>query len=340
MTMIALHEIKNILANDDPDLVEDLARKSSRITRQYFGRTMALYAPLYLSNYCSSTCTYCGFNSKNRIARIRLTPQQMHAEMKSVADTGIESILLLTGESYKATPLSYLKEAAAIAKQYFTNICIEVHPMEVEEYRELFLCGVDGVTVYQETYNRSRYKEVHLAGKKSDYDFRQGTPQRAAEAGMRTISLGILLGLSDVAEDLFSLYAHLRWMEKHYPGVEYSLSFPRLRKIKGRSFALCDVDDPTFIKVLCLSRILFPRVGINLSTRESTALRDHALELGVTRISAGSNTSVGGYHLISAGNQDPQFDIEDRRPVQEIVQHLKKKNFDPVFTDWRAIENI
>jgi 2-iminoacetate synthase len=260
--------------------------------------------------------------------------------MRTLADTGIEQVLLLTGESYKATPLSYLKEAVAIAKQYFTNISLEVHPMETDEYRELFLAGVDGITVYQETYDRTRYHEVHLSGKKSNYDYRRDTPRRAAQASMRMISMGILLGLWDAAEDLSSLYQHLQWMEKHYPGVEYSLSFPRLRTIKGRAFALCAVDDLAFIKILCLTRILFPRVGINLSTRERPLLRDHAIELGVTRLSAGSNTSVGGYYLKAYDEQDPQFDIEDSRSVQEIVMVLKDKQFDPVFTDWRAIENI
>ncbi len=338
--MISLREINNILDNRDPVFVENLALESRRMTRQYFGRAITLYAPLYLSNYCSSHCTYCGFHSKNRIARIRLTPKEMHREMKAVAAMGIESILLLTGESYKATPLTYLKEAALIAKQYFTSISLEVHPMETEEYRELFHAGVDGITVYQETYNRGRYKEVHLSGKKSDYDYRWDTPRRAAEAGIRHISLGVLLGLWDAGEDLLSLYEHLSWMEKHFPGVEYSLSFPRLRKIKGRAFALCNIDNLTFVKILCLTRTLFPRVGLNLSTRESPDLRDHALELGITRISAGSNTSVGGYDLKSLEDQEPQFDIEDQRSVKEIVGLLKEKKFDPVFTDWRAIENI
>jgi len=158
---------------------------------------------------------------------------------------------------------------------------------------------------------------------------------------LRHISLGILLGLADPAEDLLALYQHLQWMETHFPGVEYSLSFPRLRKIKGRAFALCGIDDATLIKIICLTRTLFPRVGINLSTRESSTFRDHALELGITRISAGSNTSVGGYDLVKTPEeQEPQFDIEDQRSVFEIVQLLKGKNFDPVFTDWRAIENV
>lgn len=338
--MISPIEIKNVLNNNDPAFLESLARESQKITQQYFGRTMTLYAPLYLSNYCSSHCTYCGFHSKNRIARIRLTPHQMHNEMKVVADTGIENILLLTGESYKATPITYLKEAVLIAKQYFTSISLEVHPMDVDEYRQLFLAGVDGITIYQETYDRNRYQEVHISGKKSDYHYRRETPARAAQSGMRHISLGILLGLSDVAQDLFALYQHLQWMEINFPGVEYSLSFPRLRKIKGRDFALCDINDATLIKIICLTRTLFPRVGINLSTRENSIFRDHALELGITRISAGSNTSVGGYDLFkSSEEQEPQFDIEDQRSVLDIVKLLKGKNFDPVFTDWRAIEN-
>jgi 2-iminoacetate synthase len=337
--MISLQEINNILQDHDPKHLESLAQESTLLTRQYFGRTISLYAPIYLSNYCSSHCTYCGFNSHNRIDRIKLTAEQMHKEMKHVADTGIESILLLTGESYKATPVSYLLEAANIAKQYFTSISLEVHPMETSEYAELFQNGVDGITVYQETYDRARYKEVHVSGKKSDYDFRYGTPERAAQGGIRHLSLGILLGLSDVAEDVLALYEHLRFMEKNYPGVEYSVSFPRLRTIKGRDFALCNVDDKMFIKIICLTRILFPRVGINLSTRETAALRDNALELGFTKMSAGSNTSVGGYTIKEEADQEPQFDIEDGRSVKDIVQLLKDKNFDPVFTDWRPIGN-
>lgn len=337
--MIPLSQIKDTLADREPKRTEELAQEASRLTRQYFGRAISLYAPLYLSNYCSSHCTYCGYHSYNKIRRIKLTPEQMHQEMAHVAKTGIENILLLTGESYQATPTSYLKEAVTIAKKYFTSISLEVHPMNTEEYAELFEHGVDGITVYQETYDRERYKEVHISGRKSDYDFRYGTPERAAQGGMRQISMGILLGLSDVAEDLFALYNHVRFVEKNYPGVEYSISFPRLRTIKGREFALCDVDDLTFIKIICFTRILFPRVGINLSTRESAHLRDNALELGVTKISAGSNTAVGGYALLDEEAQDPQFDIEDTRSVAETVAMLKIHNFDPVFTDWRPIGN-
>lgn len=335
--MISLPEIRNILQDRSPALTEQLAQAASRLTRQYFGRTITLYAPLYLSNFCSSHCTYCGFHSHNRIKRFKLTDEQMHQEMSYLAKQGIENVLLLTGESYQATPLSYLKEATDVAKKYFPSISLEVHPMETEEYSQLFEAGVDGITVYQETYHREQYKRVHVSGKKADYDYRRATPQRAAQGGIRHIAMGILLGLSQTAEDLHALYEHLHWMERHFPGVEYSVSFPRLRAIKGTDFAVCDVDDTTLVKVICLTRIQFPRVGINLSTREDAKLRDHALELGITRMSAGSNTSVGGYTVTAAEKQDPQFDIKDHRPVQDIIQILKRRNFDPVLTDWRRI---
>lgn len=337
--MITRSEIQHILDDQDPHTLEQLAQKARSITQQYFGRTISLYAPLYLSNFCSSYCTYCGFHSHHRIHRFKLNDEQMHREMSHVSEQSIENILLLTGESYQATPLSYLKQAVMIAKNYFPSISLEVHPMEEDEYKELFRTGVDGITVYQETYDRTRYSEVHVSGIKADYNFRYGTPQRAAHGGIRNIAMGILLGLTDVSQDLLALYQHLRYMEKNFPGVEYSLSFPRLQPIKGENFSRCTIDDKTFIKIICLTRTLFPRVGINLSTREKPELRDHALELGITRMSAGSNTAVGGYTLKKVEEQDPQFDIEDHRSVSDIVKFLKGRNFDPVLTDWRRIEN-
>jgi len=336
--MITLSEINSLLSNPDPLFLENLAQRSAQLTRQYFGRTIALYAPVYISNFCSSYCTYCGFHSHNKIKRFKLTANEMDQEMQHLAKQGIENILILTGESYNVTPLSYLKEAVEVAKNYFPSISLEVHPMEAAEYKKLFETGVDGITVYQETYDRKRYSEVHIAGIKADYDFRYGTPQRAAQGGIRSISIGILLGLAEnLAQDLLALYEHLRFMEKNYPGVEYSVSFPRLREIKGKVFSRCDVDDMTFVKIICLTRTLFPRVGINLSTREEAHLRDHILELGITKMSAGSNTSVGGYTLKETEDQDPQFDVSDHRSIADVIKLLKSKNFDPVFTDWRRI---
>ena len=337
--MISLTQIQKTLIDERPEALENLAREAQRITEQNFGRTISLYAPVYLSNYCSSHCTYCGFHSQNKIERVKLTMDEARREMQTVHATGIRNILLLTGESYKFTPVSYLKESAQIAQEFFQGISLEVHPMLTAEYRELYESGVDGITVYQETYDRARYGEVHLSGYKKNYDYRRETPARAAAAGMRQISMGILLGLSEVARDVYELFCHLREMEKAFPGVEYSLSFPRLRTIKGREFALCDVNDQNFIKIISLTRIFFPRVGINLSTREEARLRDHLLGIGVTKISAGSNTAVGGYTLKNAADQDPQFDTEDKRGVAEVVKMIKSRGFDPVFTDWRPIEN-
>lgn len=337
--MISLQKINDVLNDQRPQALEELAQEAARVTRQHFGRTIGLYAPLYLSNYCSSHCTYCGFHSNNKITRIRLEPDQYAKEMQHIHNQGIRNLLMLTGESYKHTPVEYLKEAAKTASDYFQGIALEVHPMKTDEYKELFAAGVDGITVYQETYDRTRYAQVHLSGYKKDYDFRRETPQRSAEAGIRQITLGILLGLSDTAVDLFELYNHVHEMEKAYPGVEYSVSFPRMRTIKEKEFAHCDVDDIQLTKIVALTRILFPRVGINLSTREDSHLRDHLLEIGITRMSAGSNTSVGGYSLIEEDDQDPQFDIKDDRSVAQVITLLKSKNFDPVFTDWRRIEN-
>jgi 2-iminoacetate synthase len=337
--MMTNQQIKNILSDRRPESVEELARQAAEITRQYFGRAISLYGPLYLSNFCSSHCTYCGFHSHNKIQRMKLEPEQYRREMQYIHGQGIRNILMLTGESYKHTPVSYLKEAAMIASEYFQGIALEVHPMETAEYKELFAAGVDGITVYQETYDRKRYAEVHLSGFKKDYDFRYNTPLRAAQAGMRQVSLGILLGLSEVTQDVFSLYQHLRDLERSFPGVEYGVSFPRLRTVKTETLASCDVDDVQFVKIIALTRVLFPRVSISLSTREEPKLRDHLLEIGITRMSAGSNTSVGGYTLLDEKEQDPQFDIKDERSVDEIVRLLKSKDFDPVFTDWRHIQN-
>ncbi len=337
--MITHKQVQKILENTDPKFIEELAQEAAALTQQYFGRTISLYTPLYLSNFCSSYCIYCGFNNHNPIKRIKLSAQEAENEMSSIKKMGIQNILLLTGESYKATPLSYLKEITVIAKNYFPSIGFEIHPLLENEYAELFEAGADGITIYQETYNQEKYDEVHIAGKKKDYAFRRETPQRIAKAGFRNISMGILLGLHDTSEDLLSLYQHLKEMEKSFPGIEYGVSFPRLRTIKNEDFIHSHVDDATLIKIICLTRILFPRVGINLSTRESATLRNHALGLGITRISAGSKTIVGGYSEDPLEEKDPQFDIKDNRGVNEIIQMLKRKSFDPVLTDWRHIEN-
>ncbi|MGD2086529.1 MAG: 2-iminoacetate synthase ThiH [Candidatus Aminicenantes bacterium] len=335
--MISFEELKNILDNYDRNFIEELAQKARATSIQYFGRAISVYAPLYLSNFCENHCVYCGFNRTMKVERKKLSLEEMHQEMKKVSQSGIQSILLLTGESRKISPVDYIKTAVTAAKDYFPGIGLEVYPLEKNEYKELCEAGVDGVTIYQETYNKQRYKMLHPAGKKTDYDYRYETPERIAKSGIRAINMGVLLGLSEVAEDVYHLFLHLEQIEKNYPGVEYGLSFPRLIPLRESGRKYFKVPDITLIKLICIARILFPRVAINLSTRERPYIRDHALPLGVTKISAASKTSVGGYCLEQ--NKDPQFEVMDKRSVAEIVTMLDNKGFDPVFTDWRPPGN-
>jgi 2-iminoacetate synthase len=330
--------IRAVLNDPSREHLETLAQQARALTRRHFGRAIGLYTPLYLSNFCASHCTYCGFHSHNEIPRVKLTAGAIRNEYRSIAATGIRNILLLTGESPRITPVEYLKEAVTIAGEYFQNIGLEIYPLSTEDYRTLYLAGADSVTIYQETYDLKRYAEVHLGGQKQNYAFRRDAPRRIASAGMRSISLGILLGLGPLAEDLCALYTHLKELEAEFPGVEYSLSFPRLRTVNARHLSNTDVDDITFVKILCLTRILFPRVGINLSTRESADFRSKALELSITRMSAGSKTTVGGYQDPGTAGA-PQFDISDERSTAETITGLRDSGFDPVFTDWRRIEN-
>jgi len=333
---ITLNQIKEILADTNRKHLESLARQSARLTRQSFGRTISFYAPVQLSNYCSSHCSYCEFSNHRCLQRTKLTTEQMHPEMKRVTATGMESLLLVTGESSLETPLTYLKEAVATAKQYFTDIHTATHPMETAEYRELFQSGVQGMTCLQETYDQERYALVHREGQKKDYAYRIAAPERIARAGIRQIALGILLGLGPAAEDLLGLYRHLRWMENNFPGIDYSLCFPRLRPVPGEEFMVNPVEDITFIKIICLSRILFPHAGIHLSTCESPKIRNHAIELGVTHIAIGVNGST----VLPNKGQEPQFDISDPQGLEEIIQSLKNKNFNPILSKSHRINNI
>jgi 2-iminoacetate synthase len=332
-------DLATILHTDSRDLLENLAYASREVSRRYFGYTISLYAPLYISNYCENDCTYCGFQAHADIARKKLTLDDIKDECLTLYEKGIRSILILTGESRKHSPVSYIREAVVIAKSFFPNIALEVYPLETEEYHDLFVSGVDGVTLYQETYNRHRYAEVHPAGRKRDYDYRYNAPERMAKAGIRHISLGVLLGLSDWREDVPSLFDHLRRLEKKYPGVEYSLSFPRLQKIPHDDHQYFKISDADMLKLICTARLLFPRVGINLSTRESAAFRDRVFEFGVTRMSAGSSTKVGGYIHQEIDERNGQFHVNDTRSLDEIKTMLAGRGFDPVITDWRNISN-
>ncbi|MCF8053793.1 MAG: 2-iminoacetate synthase ThiH [Deltaproteobacteria bacterium] len=321
------------IASLTPASRESLIRKAYEVKRQYFGDTISLYAPIYLANFCENACRYCGFHTAATIRRKSLNEEEIVNECQALFDAGLQSVLLLTGESRQQSSPQYIRHAVKIAGRFFPQIALEVYPLTVEEYADMRQAGIDGVTIYQETYDQKRYAELHLSGPKRDYAYRLKTPERVALAGIRQISLGVLLGLADWRDDLPLLFAHLRYLEKKYPGVEYSLSFPRLRQITADDTQYFSISDDELLAVIATARILFPRIGINISTREAAAFRDKAIFAGATRISAGSSTVVGGY--ANGKSDEGQFAVSDTRPAQTIKTMLKQKAMDPVITDWR-----
>lgn len=336
--MIQKKEISEILSNNSAEFIENLARQAQHLTQKHFGKCISLYAPLYLSNYCENFCTYCGFNQNMDIKRTRLLADEIILEMQYISSKGIKNILLLTGESQTHSPLSYIIDAVRMAKRYFSGIGVEIYPLDIEEYQQIIDAGVNSVTIYQETYDQKMYSYYHPKGKKRDYDYRYNTPKRAALAGIRMLSLGVLFGLYDHSSELFNLYSHLDDMLKNFPGIEYSLSVPRIIPLQESGDDYYILSDLNFAKIICLTRILFPYIGINISTRENARIRDQVVKLGVTRMSAESKTTVGGYFKKTEKNG--QFHIKDNRPVEEIVTMLKSQGFDPVFTDWRHHQHL
>jgi len=300
---------------------------------------MGLYAPLYISNYCENRCAYCGFQASSHIGRKKLSVDEIEEECAALHRSGIRSCLILTGESSVHSPPEYIGQAVSIAVRYFPYVALEVYALATDEYRALNLAGADGVTLYQETYDRVRYDELHYSGPKKDYDYRLRTPERIAEAGFRNISLGALLGLADWRSDVIALFRHVRYLEKRFPGVEFGISFPRLRQVAEDEHHYREVTDLEMVKIISTARLIFPRAGISISTRENAEFRDRVIDLGVTRMSAGSSTSVGGYAGAGATHDDGQFRVHDVRGFAEIKAMLKGKGFDPVVTEWRNIVN-
>jgi 2-iminoacetate synthase len=340
MRHITIDDLDRIFRSEDRGLLEDLARAAYETTRQYFGNVVSLYAPLYISNYCQNRCVYCGFNAgRSDVARKKLDFPEIEAECAAIAATGIKSVLILTGESRFHSPPSYIAEAVKIAARHFSNIAVEVYAMETEEYRQLYHAGVDGVTMFQETYDRQRYGELHLAGPKKDYDYRVNAPERMAQGGIRHIGMGALLGLADWHTEVKRFFQHVRDLEQRYPGVEYSLAFPRIRPVANDERHYFAVSDADMVKIMATGRLLFPRAGINLSTRETAEFRDRTVKIGVTKMSAGSVTSVGGYAGGTSEGLDGQFEVHDIRSVAQVKAMLKGAGLDPVFTDWRNIVN-
>ncbi len=326
----------NLLSPKAAGHLEAMAHKAQQLTVQYFGRTIQLFIPLYISNHCSNQCAYCGFNHKNDILRRKLSLAEIEEEARAIARTGMQHVLFLTGEAPHLTPMEYLEEAAECLKHHFASVAIEVYPLEVEEYRRLQQAGVDGMTLFQETYDQEVYRRVHRAGRKMDYHWRLDAPERAIQGGMRLVNLGPLLGLAEPRSEIFFTGLHARYLDDKYLEAEVAVSLPRFNAAEGDFRPDYLVDDKTFVQFMTALRIFLPRAGLTISTRESAAFRDRIMTLGATRYSAGSSTGVGGYAEMRVG-QTPQFEITDERSVAEVAAAIVARGYQPVYKDWDAI---
>jgi len=325
-------DLQALLSPAAAGYLEEMAARANRLTLQRFGKNILMYAPLYISNLCTNGCRYCGFSASNQVPRRTLTLDEVWTEAKVLYDLGFRHILLVTGESPKAVDNDYLAACVRRIQPLFSSISIEVYPMETEGYRQMVEAGVDGLTVYQETYDRALYQEMHPFGKKRDYDFRLLTPERGGAAGLRRIGLGFLLGLGEFRSEAFFLGLHALHLSRHYWRTQVSVSFPRIRPADGGFQPLHPVSDRHFVQLLCTLRLLLPDAGLVLSTRESAALRNNLLPLGITQMSAGSCTAPGGYADKDLSTQ--QFAIDDDRSPEEVCRLIRASGYEAVWKDW------
>ena len=333
---LSAHDFLVLLSPKAADYLEPMAQRAHRLTVQYFGRTIQLFIPLYISNFCTNECVYCGFNRRHDIERRTLSLDQIESEAKAIAATGMRHLLLLTGEARSRTPLEYLESSIRLLKKYFASVSIEMFPMNEDEYRRLKAAGVDGLTLYQEVYDTDRYGRLHIAGKKTDYRYRLEAPERGARAGFRMVNIGPLLGLGDVCSEVFFSGLHARYLADTYLQTDISISLPRLNPAEGDYKAEYSANDRQFVQFIAALRCFLPRAGITVSTRETAAFRDHLIRLGATRFSAGSCTGVGGYAEKHA-HATPQFEITDQRSVAQVVAAIKRCGYQPVYKDWDQI---
>lgn len=312
--------------------LEEMAVRSVHLTRKRFGNAIQIFAPLYLSNECQNICTYCGFSLTNKIPRKTLSDQEILAEAEVLKSRGIEHVLLVTGEAQKTVGVEYIAHAIELLQPLFSNISIEVQPLEEEEYKFLITKGLYAVLVYQETYHKERYYLYHPKGKKSNFAYRLDTPDRLGKAGVHKIGIGALLGLEDWRVDSFFTAMHLDHLEKKYWQTKFSVSFPRMRPFEGGEFPVHEMSEKDLLQLIFAWRIFRENIELSLSTRERALFRNHVLSLGITSMSAASSTEPGGY--ANPNSHLEQFEIDDDRSVEEISQLIQAKGLDPVFKDW------
>ena len=348
-----LSDFAKLISPAAADYLEPLSRQSQAITQQRFGKVIRLFAPLYLSNECINNCSYCGFSRDNPILRVTLSVDEVVTEARALSAQGFRNILLVAGEHPKFISSDYLKDCVKSLHDFVPAINLEVGPMEAEEYEPLARAGAEGLVVYQETYDRPVYSDMHTAGPKKNFDWRMATPERAYVAGFRRLGIGTLLGLGDWRWEALCVAAHAQWLLKHCWKAQLTVSLPRLRPCAGEFEPLVNVTDREFVQLTCALRLLLPDVGIVLSTREPARLRDGLFSLGITHSSAGSHTEPGGYTGAGANNlhrtergrnvglsvktenhATGQFEIADERSPSDVSKAIKKLGYEPVWKDW------
>lgn len=336
----SIEDFKALLSPAALAYLEEMAQKAKWETSRHFGNTVYLFTPLYIANYCENYCVYCGFNCYNDIQRKKLTMEEIEKEMKVIADSGIEEILMLTGESRSMSDVRYIGEACKLARKYFRNVGLEIYPVNSEEYRYLHECGADYVTVFQETYNADKYETLHLMGHKRVYPYRFEAQERAILGGMRGVGFSALLGLSDFRKDALATALHVYYLQRKYPHVEYSLSCPRLRPIiNNDKIQPLDVHERQLCQVLCAYRIFLPYVGITVSSREEKHFRDGIVKIAATKVSAGVSTGIGDHESKYKGEEDTeagdeQFEIADARSFDDMYKDMEEEGLQPVLNEY------
>ena len=330
---LSLEDYGAILSPAALPYLEVMARKGIEETKKHFGNSITLFTPLYIANYCENECVYCGFKATNKIQRAVLNPGEAEDELKAIASTGLEEILLLTGESRYKSDVEYIGNTIKLATKYFKTVGIEIYPLNVDEYAYLRECGADFVSVYQETYNPDKYEQVHQWGSKRIFPYRFYAQERALQGGMRGVSFGALLGLDDFRKDAFAAGLHAKLIQQKYPHAEVGFSVPRIRPyINNADNNSKDVHEKQLLQVMLAYRLFMPFAGITISTRERPGFRDHVAGMVANKMSAGVNVGVGGHEEEQKGDQ--QFQISDERSVAEVHEMIVNKGLQPVYTDY------
>ena len=335
-----VEDFKALLSPAAEPFLEQMAERARRETARHFGNNVYLFTPLYIANYCENYCVYCGFNCYNDIRRRKLTSEQIEAEMKVIAESGMEEILILTGESRSRSSVEYIGEACRLARRYFRLVGLEIYPVNTDEYRYLHRCGADYVTVFQETYDIERYEKLHLSGHKRVWPYRFDAQERALLGGMRGVAFSALLGLSDFRRDALASGLHAYYLQRKYPRAEISLSCPRLRPILHNDrINPQDVHEKQLCQILCADRIFLPYAGITVSSRESASFRNGIVKIAATKISAGVSTGIGDHASKYTGRKagsagDEQFEIDDARSLERVYQDMTGAGLQPVLNDY------